>query len=642
MNTMNRARSQALWQETYDVIVVGAGHAGIEASLAAARLGASVLCLAISLDQVANLPCNPSIGGTAKGQLVREIDALGGVMGQLADQCTLQFRMLNLSRGAAVYSPRAQVDRRRYQALAKQYLEAEPRVTLRQEEVVDLELDENGHIAGVWTQLGSFYQSRSVILANGTYLSSRIVIGEQYWEAGPDCQFPAKHLGQALASLGLRLLRYKTGTPPRLHAEGIDWQALEEQVDDKPEGCFSFVQSKLKKTEQLPRRSCWIAWTNPEVHALIAANRERSPLFSGLIEGVGPRYCPSIEDKVQRFADRERHQIFLEPTSAEGGEIYMQGLSTSLPIDVQMQIIQGIPGLENARVERFAYAIEYDALEASELDLTLAVRRIPGLFSAGQLNGSSGYEEAAAQGLMAGINAVRYIRGQAPAVLGRDEAYIGVLIDDLVTKGSLEPYRMMTARAEWRLLLRQDNADLRLTPKGRDWGLIDDERWALFNQKKASLEAELLRCRETLIQVDASLQKILADKGEQIQLGRYRLQQLLTRPHVHYADLAVWDPTRPKDLAVDVQEEVDIQCHYAGYIELDRQRLEHFQKQEARLLPDPMPYAEIPGLSHEAREKLQRYQPRSLGQAGRIAGVSPADQQLLLLWMEQKEVGEGL
>ncbi|MDI9470918.1 MAG: tRNA uridine-5-carboxymethylaminomethyl(34) synthesis enzyme MnmG [Bacillota bacterium] len=625
----------AAFRETYDIVVVGAGHAGVEAALAAARLGRHVLCLSMNLDAIANLPCNPSIGGAAKGQLVREIDALGGAMAEIADQATLQFRMLNRSKGAAVLSPRAQIDRRLYQGLMKKRLEDEPGLVLRQDEVTRLLLD-GRRVSGVETRLGAHYDAQAVILATGTYLAAKIIIGEHAHAAGPDNHFPANELALSLKACGIELQRFKTGTPPRIHARGVDFERLERQQADT-EGVFSFLNEMAGRTQAPRLEDCWLAWTNEKTHAIIRENAWRSPLFTGLVEGTGPRYCPSIEDKIRRFPGRERHQIFLEPTGEGSAELYIQGMSTSLPLDVQQLMLNSVTGLEHAFVERHAYAIDYDCLAAGELDSSLAVRGIAGLWAAGQICGSSGYEEAAAQGLVAGLNAARWLDGKAPVIFERDEAYIGVLIDDLVTKTIDEPYRMMTARAEWRLLLRQDNADLRLTPRGRELGLVDDHRWALFSAKRERLETELARVRRERVRVDEHLTACLATVGTQVPAATITLAELLARPGIDYEFLEAFDGGRPPDLPDDVRREVEISLRYEGYIALEKRRIARFRHLEDRELPLGMPWGEISGLSHEARDKLARIRPRSVGQAGRIAGVSPADIQVLLVWLERAE-----
>ncbi len=623
----------AQFRESYEIIVIGAGHAGVEAALAAARLGRRVLCLSMNLDAVANLPCNPSIGGAAKGQLVREIDALGGAMAEISDRAMLQFRMLNRSKGAAVLSPRAQIDRRLYQGLMKQRLEEEPGLVLRQDEVTRLLL-EGRRVTGVETRLGARYDAGAVILATGTYLAAKIIIGGHAHAAGPDNHFPANELAANLAACDIGLQRFKTGTPPRIHARGVDFERLERQQADT-EGCFSFLNEMAGRIRAPRLADCWLAWTNEKTHEIIRENAWRSPLFTGLVEGTGPRYCPSIEDKIRRFPDRGRHQIFLEPTGADSAELYIQGLSTSLPLDVQQLMLNSVTGLEEAFVERHAYAIDYDCLAAGELDSSLAVRSVAGLFAAGQICGSSGYEEAAAQGLVAGLNAARWLAGKEPVIFGRDEAYIGVLIDDLVTKTIDEPYRMMTARAEWRLLLRQDNADLRLTPRGRELGLVDDRRWTLFTKKRNCLEAELARVRRERIRVDERLSDRLAGAGTQVPAATVSLAELLSRPGIDYGFLADFDSGRPSDLPDDVRREVEISLRYEGYIALEERRIGRFRQLEDRELPLGLPWSEISGLSHEARDKLARIRPRSVGQAGRIAGVSPADIQVLLVWLER-------
>lgn len=619
----------------YDIAVIGAGHAGIEAAMAAARLGKSVLILAMNLDSVANLPCNPSIGGTAKGQLVREIDALGGQMGEVADEATIQFRMLNQSKGAAVLSPRAQIDRRLYMDLMKQRLEAQPNLHLRQEEIMEILLDDEGRAAGVLSRFGSIYTSRAIILSSGTYLDSRVIIGQRTFASGPDNMHQSQGLSDSLRAHGIVLQRFKTGTPVRINRHSMDFSKLDRQDADPLPGRFSFNTTAPGPRNPEDPEPCWLAWTNDETHKLIEANLHRSPMYSGIIEGVGARYCPSIEDKVVRFADKERHQLFIEPTGRETDEMYLMGLSTSLPQDIQQEMLRTIPGLENAIIQRSAYAIEYDCLMPEDLSPRLELKRIPGLYTAGQINGSSGYEEAAAQGLIAGINAARALNDETPLVLSRSEGYIGVLIDDLISKGTKEPYRMMTSRAEYRLILRQDNADERLTPIGRELGLISDARWEAFLIKQALIQAEIKRIQDTRIKPTAEIDAIMDHLGSSRLAGGVSLAELLARPELSYEGIAPLDPERP-DLPYDVKEEVDITMRYAGYIKLEEQRIKKQSNLDLMLLPTALDYSDIKGLRIEARDKLNRYQPETVGQAGRISGVSPADVQVLLVYMESK------
>lgn len=618
----------------YDLAVVGAGHAGCEAAAAATRLGCRCILFAMNLDSVANMPCNPSIGGTAKGQLVREIDAMGGLMGEIADEATLQFRMLNRSKGPAVLSPRAQIDRRKYAGLMKDRLEGMAGLDLRQDEVVELLGDGAGEVCGLRTRFGALYRCRRLILCTGTYLRSRIIIGRQTLEAGPDNLFAANELSRSLTALGIPLQRFKTGTPVRVNLRGVDIARLAEQPGEPEAQPFSFLHEDEAAYLDRPQRPCYLAWTNARTHAIIAANLDRSPLFSGLIEGVGPRYCPSIEDKIVRFADKERHQVFVEPTGENSCEMYLQGLSTSLPQDVQIALLRSIAGLEEVKVQRSAYAIEYDCLEPTALSASLQIKGFASLYAAGQINGSSGYEEAAAQGLIAGINAARSLKGLDALILERAQAYIGVLIDDLVTKGTKEPYRLMTSRAEYRLLLRQDNADLRLTPLARRLGLIDDARWARFTAKRAAVEAELARLRACRVRPDAESRRVLSALGCEPLQGGTSMADLLRRPQLNYENLAALDPERPA-LPPAVRYEVNVQLKYEGYIRIEEQRIARQSQLETRRIPRDFDYMELRGLRLEAREKLSRYQPRTLGQAGRISGISPADLSVLMIALEK-------
>lgn len=632
-----------------DVIVVGSGHAGVEAALAASRLGFEAILFTMDLESVANLPCNPSIGGTAKGQVVREIDALGGIMGKAADAAGMQFRMLNASKGPAVHSPRAQVDRPSYQKFVLRTLEKTPRIKLRQEEVAKLLFDQ-GSLAGVQTVLGARYLASKVIIATGTYLSARILVGEYSYEGAPDYHFPSRYLDNDLRNLGLKLQRFKTGTPVRIHRSSVRTEGLERQTTDKEPWFFSYENEALyeageKSAQELhPRLSsqgdCFITWTNEETHKIIAENLDRSPLYSGVIEGTGTRYCPSIEDKIVKFPDKNRHQIFIEPMGENSEELYLQGLSSSMPPDVQTRVLHSVPGLEQAWIQRMGYAIEYTCLDPEILDLDLQSRDIPGLYFAGQVVGSSGYEEAAAQGLMAGLNACRALQNKEPAILDRSTAYIGVLIDDLVTRGTPEPYRMMTSRAEYRLLLRQDNADERLTPLAYDWGLVDDERYALYTQKQAAIAHELRRVGETRVRPTDEVNSHLEALGTNPLKTGVSFAELLRRPEVTYENSEVFDPSRP-EVPDTVRQAVQNQIKYEGYIKLEEERLERFHRLERRQLPEDINYLEIRGLKREAAQKLQERAPRSVGQASRISGVSPADISVLLVYLETRKRSKG-
>ncbi len=613
-----------------DVAVIGAGHAGIEAGLAAARLGCETVVFTMNLDAVGNCPCNPSIGGTAKGHLVREIDALGGEMGRAADACTIQSRMLNRGKGPAVHSLRAQIDRNAYSRYMKHALELCPRLGLRQAEVVDLRQDQDFWL--LTTRLGGVYRAGAVILCTGTFLGGKIFVGEASYEGGPDGMFPSAFLPEALERLGISLRRFKTGTPARVLRSSVDWEKLEVQHGDEPVVPFSF------ETETPPenRDVCYISWTNEETHRIIRENLERSPLYAGMIEGVGPRYCPSIEDKVVRFPDKERHQLFIEPCGLDTEEMYLQGMSSSLPEEVQEKFYRSIPGLEHVRLMRSAYAIEYDCCDPLQLDAALEFRDWPGLYGAGQFNGSSGYEEAAAQGLVAGINAARKLQGKERMVLDRAGSYIGTLIDDLITKGAADPYRMMTSRSEYRLVLRQDNAGERLTPLGRELGLISDRRWEKFTHWMDLKKRELRRVRGTNLPPSEALNRALVSRGTSPVSTGVKLSELLKRPQITYRDLKEADTERPS-LPEDVLESVEIELKYEGYIRRQQADIEEARRLEGKRLPVGLDYSQVLGLRLEAVEKLNRVRPENLGQAGRISGVSPADVSVLMIWLAAHE-----
>ena len=615
---------------SYDVIVVGAGHAGCEAALAAARLGCKTIVFSINLDSMANMPCNPNIGGTAKGHLVREIDALGGQMGKTTDKTFIQSKILNNSKGPAVYSLRAQVDRRHYHMEMKHTLELQENLDIRQAEVVELLTDEaKTKITGIKTHTGAIFHCKAIVLTTGTYLQGRIIIGDVSYSGGPDGIFPANKLSASLAELGISLLRFKTGTPARLNRRSLDFSKMTEQPGDDTIIPFSFETESIEK-EQV---SCWLTYTNKDTHEIIKRNLHRSPLYSGDITGIGPRYCPSIEDKIVRFADKENHQVFVEPMGLETEEMYLQGMSSSLPEDVQIEFMKTVPGLENVKVMRSAYAIEYDGIDATQLKLSLEFKNIEGLFSAGQINGSSGYEEAAAQGIIAGINAAQKIHEKEPLILDRSQAYIGVLIDDLVTKGTKEPYRMMTSRAEYRLLLRQDNADLRLTPLGRKVGLISEERYLKFLEKKELIEKEIDRLNNSYLPPSEEVLKYLESRESTAVKSGINVAELLRRPEISYESLSeVMElPVLPRS----VREQVEVAIKYEGYIKRQMQQVEQYKKLEGRKLPREMDYSLIQGLRLEARQKLSQIKPDSIGQASRITGVSPADISVLLIHLEQ-------
>lgn len=611
----------------YDVIVIGAGHAGIEACLASARLGVKTAVFTINLDWVGNMPCNPSIGGTSKGHLVREIDALGGEMGKAADKYSLQSRMLNLGKGPAVHSLRAQIDRREYSAGMKHTLELCENLDIRQGEIVDLYKD--GDKWYVKTRLEAVFSAKCVILATGTFLGGRVYIGDVSYESGPDGMFPANDLSKALYKLGIPLRRFKTGTPSRVNRRSIDFSELEVQQGDERTVPFSFETNKNPENKVV----CHITYTNEQTKKIILDNLHRSPMYSGKIEGKGPRYCPSFEDKIVRFADKQRHQLFIEPCGENTEEMYLQGLSSSLPEDVQLDFIHTIKGLEHAQVMRPAYAIEYDCVDPTALKASLEFQDIDGLFGAGQFNGSSGYEEAAAQGLVAGINAARRVQGKEPVILDRGGSYIGTLIDDLVTKGCTDPYRMMTSRSEYRLVLRQDNADLRLTPLGYEIGLINEERYARFVEKTRLIDEEMQRVASLSIPLSDELQKMLVQRGTAELKTGCKMIELLRRPQISYDDLAPFDINRP-DLPYEIFEQVEISIKYEGYIKKQEAQIKEMRRLEAKKIPDDIDYTSLKGLRLEAVEKLSKIRPQNLGQAGRISGVNPADVTALNIILE--------
>ena len=620
----------------YDVAVIGAGHAGCEAALAAARMGMKTLLFSISLEAVANMPCNPHIGGSSKGHLVREIDCLGGEMGKNIDKTFTQLRMLNTSKGPAVYSLRAQADRKQYQAEMKHTIEKQENLYIKQAEIVDF-IVEDKKVKSIETNIGAIYDVDTIIVATGTYLKGKIYIGETSFESGPDGVFPANKLSEALKRNGVDLVRFKTGTPARINKNSIDFSKMEIQEGDKNPEAFSFEDKIDSNIEQLP---CYLTYTNEKTHDIIRKNLHRSPLYGGEITGTGPRYCPSIEDKVVRFADKERHQIFVEPIGRNTDEMYIQGMSSSLPEDVQIAMYRTLPGLENAEFTRPAYAIEYDCINPADLKLSLEYKNIDGLFFAGQTNGTSGYEEAACQGLIAGINASLKLKGKEPIILDRTQAYIGVLIDDIVTKGTNEPYRMMTSRAEYRLLLRQDNADLRLLEIGYKVGLISEERYQRFLNKKENIEKEIERVRKTIIKPTKEVNEFLKKhNSSEINTG-VSLSDLVKRTELTYEELETIDKNRT-ELDEQVKKEVGIELKYEGYIKLQAEQVEKFKKLEQKLLPKEIDYAEIKGLRLEARQKLNKVKPNSVGQASRISGVSPADISVLLIYLEMLNKNKG-
>ena len=631
-------------EETYDIVIVGAGHAGCEAALAAARLGFKTIMFTVSLDSVALMPCNPNIGGSSKGHLVREIDALGGEMGKNIDKTYIQSKLLNVSKGPAVHSLRAQADKYEYTKQMRMTLQAEPNLTLRQAEVSELiveeisgqdDQDKKGAYAvrGVKTQSGATYHARAVVLCTGVYLKAMCIYGDTITYTGPNGLMSADHLSASMENAGIGLRRFKTGTPPRLDRNSIDFSKMSEQKGDEKIHPFSFTNREEDiKREQI---SCWLTYTSEETHSVIKENIGRSPLYSGVIKGTGPRYCPSIEDKVMKFPDKDRHQLFVEPEGEYTSEMYLDGLSSSMPEDVQYRMVHSIPGLENAKIVRPAYAIEYDCINATTLKPSLEFKSVSGLFSAGQINGSSGYEEAGAQGLIAGINAARLLQEKEPIVLSRSDGYIGVLIDDLVTKETKEPYRMMTSRAEYRLLLRQDNADLRLTDIGHEIGLIDDERYAGFCRKREIIESEIARLKETMVGANSVIQTFLAKMESTPVHTAVSIADLIRRPELSYEKVAEIDTERPElELTEEIIEQIDITLKYEGYIERQQRQVDHFLKMEKKKIPDDIDYSEVRNLRIEARQKLEAVRPRNIGQASRISGVSPADVNMIMLYLK--------
>ncbi|WP_156897885.1 tRNA uridine-5-carboxymethylaminomethyl(34) synthesis enzyme MnmG [Caloramator sp. ALD01] len=614
---------------SYDVIVVGAGHAGCEAALAAARMGCKTLCITLNLDSIAMMACNPSIGGTAKGHLVREVDALGGQMGIAIDNTYLQSKMLNTAKGPAVQSLRAQADKKRYQEYMKHVLETQENLTLKQDEVIELDVKDN-KIVGLKTKNGAYFECKTVVITSGTYLKSRIIIGDVSYNGGPNGLFPANELSDSLKALGISLRRFKTGTPARINRRSIDFSKMTIQPGDERVIPFSFMSDNIERV-QIP---CYLTYTTEETHKIIKENIHRSPLFTGDIEGVGPRYCPSIEDKIVKFPDKERHQIFVEPEGENTEEMYIQGMSSSMPEDVQIKFYRSIPGLENAEIMRTAYAIEYDCIDPQQLKLSLELKFIEGLFFAGQINGTSGYEEAAAQGIIAGINAALKVKNKEPLILDRSDAYIGVLIDDLVTKGTNEPYRMMTSRAEYRLLLRQDNADLRLTEKGYRVGLVTEERYQRYLKRKQAIEEEIQRIKKVILPPSEEVNEFLRKNNSSEIKSGIHLYDLIKRPELTYELTKAIDKERP-DIPYDVAREVENQIKYDGYIQKQLQQVEQFKKIEQKRIPDFIDYNQIQGLRIEAQQKLSKIRPQNIGQASRISGVSPADISVLLIYLEQ-------
>ena len=631
--------ANSVWEnkDYYDVAVIGAGHAGCEAALACARLGFHTVVFTVSVDSIALMPCNPNIGGSSKGHLVREIDALGGEMGKVIDKTFIQSKMLNKSKGPAVHSLRAQADKANYSRVMRQVLENQERLDIRQQEVVHI-LTENQKVTGVQTFSGGIYSCKAVILCTGTYLKARCIYGEVSMNTGPNGLQAANYLTDSLKQLGIKMYRFKTGTPARIDKKSIDFSKMEEQFGDERVIPFSFTTNP--EDVQIEQASCWLTYTNEDTHNIIRNNLERSPLFSGMIEGTGPRYCPSIEDKVVKFADKERHQVFIEPEGLETNEMYIGGMSSSLPEDVQYAMYRTVPGLEHVKIVRNAYAIEYDCIDARQLKPTLEFKTIDGLFSGGQFNGSSGYEEAAAQGLIAGINAVRKLKGMDGIILDRSEGYIGVLIDDLVTKESHEPYRMMTSRAEYRLLLRQDNADQRLTKIGYDIGLISEERYERFLTKMKYIDLEIERLSHVYVGTGEEVQKLLRNYGSTALVSGISLRELVSRPELSYSVLSEIDvgrPDFPQDLKDEIEEQVNIRIKYEGYIHRQLRQVEHFKKLENKLIPDDIDYDSVKSLRIEAVQKLKELRPVSIGQASRISGVSPADISVLLVYLGGKE-----